>query len=69
MVISWFDDAWRSKTEQIEYWLDTFHATEKTKEEEEEEKKKKIKTHDLNATVKSVKKISACFLTMTRQGV
>lgn len=34
MVISWFDDAWRSKTEQIEYWLDTFHATKKTKKEE-----------------------------------
>jgi hypothetical protein len=29
MLISWFDDAWRSKTEQTEYLLDTFHAREK----------------------------------------
>ena len=32
MVISWFDDAWRSKTEQIECLLDIFHGIEKEEE-------------------------------------
>jgi hypothetical protein len=32
MVISWFDDAWRSKTEQIEYLLDIFHGIERKEE-------------------------------------
>ncbi len=34
MVISWFDDAWRSKTEQIECWLDIFHGIERKRKEE-----------------------------------
>lgn len=31
MLISWFDDAWRNKTEQIVYLLDTFHGKEREK--------------------------------------
>jgi hypothetical protein len=42
MVISWFDDAWRSKTEQTEYLLDTFHARKR-------EREGKMKTCDSNA--------------------
>jgi len=48
MVISWFDDAWRSKTEQIECLLDIFHGIERKEKKETCDLKKK--------TVKCVKK-------------
>ncbi len=41
MRISWFDDAWRSKTEQTAerffLWLDTLHAQRSYREEKKME--------------------------------
>jgi hypothetical protein len=42
MVISWFDDAWRSKTEQIECLLDIFHGIERKEKKETCDLKKKL---------------------------
>jgi hypothetical protein len=53
MVISWFDDAWRSKTEQIVVCLlDAFHGMKRERENEEEEEEEKVKTCSLKVTVK-----------------